>query len=94
MNNRFVRALIAGMVGLSGPAFGHREMMGPGPMMAPGQMGMSMVRHHYVMLRGLDPRYAAKKSLLQPTKQNVENGKRLFERSCAQCHGLTGTWPA
>lgn len=61
-------------------------MMGPGH----GMMNMSMVRHHFVMMNGINPAYAAKKNPLQPTPQNIEAGKTLYGQNCAQCHGVTG----
>jgi len=79
-------AAILGLVSLSPIVFGQMGMMGPGGMM----MGMSMVRHHYVMMNGIEPRYASKENPLQPTAQNIESGKKLFEQNCARCHGMTG----
>ncbi|MFM0048337.1 c-type cytochrome [Caballeronia grimmiae] len=55
-----------------------------------GMMGTSMVRHHFVMMNGIDPQYASKENPLRPTMQNIDGGKRLFEQSCARCHGTTG----
>lgn len=55
-----------------------------------GMMGMSMVRHHFVMMNGIDPRYGSKENPLRPTTQNIESGRKLFGQSCARCHGTTG----
>lgn len=79
-------AAILGLVGLSPTVFGQMGMMGPGGMM----MGMSMARHHYVMMNGIAPQYASKENPLQPTAQNIESGRKLFEQNCARCHGLKG----
>jgi mono/diheme cytochrome c family protein len=51
---------------------------------------MSMVRHHFAMMNGINPEYASKENPLQPTKQTVESGKKLFEQNCARCHGSGG----
>jgi mono/diheme cytochrome c family protein len=52
--------------------------------------GMSMRRHHFVMMNGLDPRYARKQSSLPATADNIAAGKKLYEQNCASCHGKTG----
>jgi mono/diheme cytochrome c family protein len=52
---------------------------------------MSIVRHHFVMQNGIDPKYESK---VNPLKKNVENisaGKKLYEKNCALCHGMTGS---
>lgn len=91
MSKLSISALIAGLVGLSAPAYGQMGMMGPGHMMGRGgMMGMSMARHHYLMMNGIDPQYASKVNPLPSTKQTVEAGRKLFEQNCAQCHGVTG----
>lgn len=81
-----VSTAILGLVGLSTPALGQMGMMGPGGMM----MGMSMARHHYAMMNGIDPRYASEENPLPATPQTIESGKKLFEQNCARCHGMTG----
>jgi len=53
-------------------------------------MGMSMVRHRYVMRHGMDPAYASKENPLAPTPENLRRGRRLYEQHCASCHGDTG----
>ncbi|MBK4738381.1 c-type cytochrome [Noviherbaspirillum sp. DKR-6] len=60
-------------------------MMGAGPMME-----MSMARHHYFLMDGISPQFASKANPIQPTKQNIESGRKLFEQNCARCHGITG----
>jgi mono/diheme cytochrome c family protein len=52
--------------------------------------GASMVRHHFVHSQGLDAQYASKRSPLAPTADELANGRLLFERSCASCHGASG----
>lgn len=51
----------------------------------------SMRRHHYVMDRGLPDAY---RSLTNPLKASVEtltDGERLYQSSCASCHGVKGS---
>ncbi|CDY74631.1 High-affinity iron permease [Caballeronia glathei] len=55
-----------------------------------GMMGMSMARHHFVMMNGIDPQYTSKENPLEPTAPNIESGRTLFEQNCARCHGVTG----
>jgi mono/diheme cytochrome c family protein len=66
---------------LSFPAFAQMGMM---------HGGMSHVRHQFVMMNGLDPRYARKQSPLPATADNIATGKKLYEQNCASCHGKTG----
>jgi mono/diheme cytochrome c family protein len=69
------------------------QMMGQtmGMMQGGGMMGMSTVRHQYVMRNGVDPNYATRTNPLQHTARNIDDGKRLYEQDCALCHGPTGT---
>ncbi len=53
-------------------------------------MNMSMIRHHYVMQNGINPSYASKANPLKRTTKNYEDGKRLYQQNCAQCHGPRG----
>lgn len=78
-------ASVALLTLLGAPAAGQMGMMGSGQMM----WGMSMARHHLVMMYGLDPRYAGKVNRL-PDNRTLEAGERLFEQNCARCHGITG----
>lgn len=63
--------------------------MGPG-MMGNGPQGVSMVRHRYVRMNGLDPAYASARNPLAATAENLRAGKTLFENTCASCHGASG----
>lgn len=90
---RFVAGLaVLGVLGLSAPGYGQMGMMGQGPMMGQGSMmmNMSMVRHHFVMMNGIDPRYVSKENRLQTSSENIKNGRKLYEQNCAACHGATG----
>jgi mono/diheme cytochrome c family protein len=59
-------------------------------MMGDGHMNMSMRRHHFAMMNGIDPRYVSKRNLLESTAENIAAGKKLYEQNCAFCHGQTG----
>ncbi|MGA7595258.1 MAG: cytochrome c, partial [Gallionella sp.] len=76
---------------LSAPVSG--QMMGQttGMMEGGGMMGMSRVRHQYVMRNGVDPNYATKTNPLKHTTRYIGDGKRLYEQNCALCHGPTGS---
>lgn len=68
---------------LSFDAYAQMGMMGGG-------MNMSMRRHHYAMMNGIDRRYAAKTNPLPDTPENIAAGKALYDRNCAACHGAGG----
>ena len=65
-------------------------MMGPGMMGLGNMMGLSMARHHLVMMNGLDPKYARKVNPLARDEQTLKSGRKLFEQNCARCHGING----
>ncbi|MBK4734664.1 c-type cytochrome [Noviherbaspirillum pedocola] len=89
MRATFIGLTISELLFLSLPA--HSQMgMGPGMGMGHGMMNMSMVRHHFAMMNGIDPRYASMENPLQANSQNIDGGKKLFEQNCARCHGVTG----
>jgi mono/diheme cytochrome c family protein len=68
------------------PGFGQRGMMrGRGAM-----MGVSVVRHRFVMQQGVDPAYAAKRNPLKADAETIARGKKLYEQYCALCHGAAG----
>lgn len=80
-----VRTLLVVLTALVGTA-----AYGMGMMHGGGMMSGSMVRHHYVMQNGIDPSYASKANPLNPTDENIAEGKRLYEQNCAACHGPKG----
>lgn len=53
-------------------------------------MSGSMERHRYVMHNGIGPQYAGLANPLRRTEENLEAGRRLFETTCAACHGRSG----
>jgi mono/diheme cytochrome c family protein len=69
--------------------------VGAGAQMGPGRgpgmmMGGPSARHFTVMHHGIDPKYAALRNPLPRTAANVAAGKKLYEQSCAVCHGAAG----
>lgn len=62
--------------------------MGPG-MMGQGMMG-SMPRHHFAMMSGVPASYRGLSNPLPRTRETVEQGAKVYEASCASCHGETG----
>jgi mono/diheme cytochrome c family protein len=61
-----------------------------GMMHGHGMMQMSRLRHHYARHYGIDPKYASMVNPLRATTENLAAGKRLYEQSCAMCHGVSG----
>lgn len=55
-----------------------------------GMMGGRSARHHYYMSQGLPAEYAGKHNPLPASAENVQAGKRLFEKKCTRCHGESG----
>jgi len=81
-----------GMMG--GPGMGGGGMGGPG-MMAGGPGGggpssVSMARHRFAMRGGLGPEYANQTNPLPATPKVLEEGKAVYTRTCAVCHGAAG----
>jgi mono/diheme cytochrome c family protein len=52
--------------------------------------GVSMIRHHFVHEHGIDARYAGKSSPLEPTAEDLAQGRVLYTTHCASCHGPDG----
>lgn len=53
-------------------------------------MGMSTIRHQFVMRNGIDPKYASKVNPLADAAENFKAGQKLYEQNCSACHGPTG----
>lgn len=50
----------------------------------------SMRRHHYVMDRGLPEPYRNLTNPLTTSPESIATGERLYQTSCASCHGAQG----
>ena len=68
-----------------------RAMMGHG-MMGHGMHGMmdSMPRHHQAMMSGVPTPYNSLRNPLPRTRETVDRGAAVYEKSCASCHGASG----
>ena len=49
-----------------------------------------MPRHHQAMMSGVPAPYTALRNPLPKTKETVQRGAAVYEKSCASCHGPTG----
>jgi mono/diheme cytochrome c family protein len=85
---RVLIAVVFGLVGIATaavayaqPSMRHRGHMGH---------GASMIRHHFVHEHGIDARYAGKSSPLQPSSDDLAQGRALYATHCAACHGPAG----
>ena len=83
MKKTFFGLVLSVFLFLPGYAYAQMGMM-------EGRMNMSEIRHHHVMQNGVDPNYAAKVNPLEKSTENIAAGKKLYERNCALCHGMTG----
>jgi mono/diheme cytochrome c family protein len=63
--------------------------MGRG-MSGKGMMSRSMARHRQVMMYGLPKAYALLHDPLPGTAAVLEKGARIYQQSCAACHGPRG----
>ena len=52
--------------------------------------GMSMIRHYFVHEHGIDARYTGKSSPLEPTADDLAQGRAMYATHCASCHGPDG----
>ena len=87
-----MREIVVWLLGmmLAGLAVAETAAMGR---MADGWHGMgntSMVRHRYVMRHGIGVEYASLTNPLEPSQDNLEQGKLIYQRTCTACHGPTG----
>lgn len=89
MKNFLVYAMALSTIILSGPTYSQMGMMGNG-MTGRGMMNDASPRRSFVMQNGIDPRYASQENPLKYSNKNFSDGKRLYDQSCAMCHGPTG----
>jgi mono/diheme cytochrome c family protein len=87
-------AMAGGMLLLAGAALAQMGMgggmgMGRG-MMGNGPAGVSVLRHRYVMANGIGADYAGARNPLTASAETLREGKALFEKNCASCHGTSG----
>lgn len=67
------------------------QMMGPGMMGGRGgHMGMSVLRHRYVMDRGIPAAYQRAGNPVSTTPDNIAAGRALYAANCETCHGPKG----
>lgn len=85
MKNLLALMALFGISFVSVPAYSQMGMMRGG-----GMMGMSTIRHQFVMRNGIDPEYASKVNPLPNTAENFQAGQKLYEQNCSACHGPTG----
>lgn len=81
-----VSSLLAGLLAAAGAGYGQ---MGMG-MMQGGGSNTSLIRHRFAMQHGIDPDYASKENPLEPSDQNLKEGKKLYDQNCSACHGPSG----
>jgi mono/diheme cytochrome c family protein len=83
--------VVTGSLILVAEGYSQMGMMGRGGMMGGGgMMNTSVLRHQYVMHNGIDPLYASKVNPLKSKPENIQAGKKLYDRFCASCHGISG----
>jgi mono/diheme cytochrome c family protein len=85
MQKWFVGLTVSAALLLAAVAYGQMGMM-----RGRGGMGMSSIRHQFVMQNGINPKYADRRNPLRVSAANLKEGKMLYERNCAACHGPTG----
>src|SRR3546814_14126744 len=95
MRKLFTSMAVSAVVLLPVSGYGQMGMMRDGhmdlrPMQDCGQMNISMKRHRFAMMNGIDERYTNKNNPLSPDSQIIASGKKLYEQNCASCHGATG----
>jgi mono/diheme cytochrome c family protein len=93
VSNTLMRRLFPGMallLALGSAADARAERAAPGTMGPSDMMGVSMMRHRYVVKNGLDQRYEGKTNPLKPDARRLDQGRELYAAHCARCHGAAG----
>src|SRR3546814_19888643 len=85
MRKLFTSIAVSAVVLLPVSGYGQMGMMRDGhmdlrPMQDCGQMNMSMKRHRFAMMNGIDERYTNKNNPLSPASQIIASGKTSEER--------------
>jgi mono/diheme cytochrome c family protein len=65
-----------------------RELWGPGRM--PSGMMVRLLRHTTFMQYGVPKDYEGRQSTVPPGPETVAEGRKLYARNCAACHGSNG----
>ncbi|HXZ97220.1 MAG TPA: cytochrome c [Burkholderiales bacterium] len=85
MKKLFICLVTLGFLCLSGSAYDQT-----GTVNGRQVMNISILRHQLFMQHGIDPKYASLVNPLKPNAGNIKDGKRMYERNCAACHGPGG----
>jgi cytochrome c5 len=72
------------------PASGQVARPVPGTTGTSDMMGVSTMRHRFVVLHGVPEPYAAMKDPLRRDPQAVAAGESLYREHCLRCHGARG----
>ena len=70
------------------PGWMQRDMWGPGQM-GPG-MRQRMARHWTFMHQGIPAAYQSARNPLSQDAKTIDDGRALYQKNCASCHGATG----
>lgn len=70
------------------PEWMMRELWGPGRMSK--GMEVRMKRHDTFIQKGVPETYRAQHAMVPPTPSTLGEGKDIYERNCATCHGIDG----
>jgi mono/diheme cytochrome c family protein len=70
------------------PEWMMRELWGPDRMSK--GMEVRMRRHNTFMLKDVPEAYRTQQTMLPPTLCTLGEGKDLYDRNCATCHGADG----
>lgn len=86
MRKLFTSIAVSAVVLLPVSGYGQMGMMRDGhmdlrPMQDCGQMNMSMKRHRFAMMNGIDERYTNKNNPLSPDSQIIASGKNYMSKT-------------